>query len=85
MLLRASTTPIGTRDYPAGSQEPPIGTILRKGAPIGLGDCLQFERVGDGADGWVERRNGSPRGRRVPWRVVAFWLPMRGTKPYGEV
>lgn len=65
------------RTYPRGAAEPPVGTTLQCGAPIGLGDCLQFDHVATGRGGWIERRNGSMRGRRVDWRVVAFWLPMQ--------
>lgn len=68
----------GARPYPRGVVQPPVGTTLHKGAPIGFGDCLTFDHVDDGPRGWVERRNGSMRGRRVSWRVVAFWLPMDG-------
>ena len=51
---------------------------LRAGAPIGRGDCIQFDHVDVGPGGWIERLNGSTRGRRVSWPTVAFWLPMAG-------
>lgn len=67
------------RTYQPGDAEPPVGTTLKAGAPVGLGDNLRFDHLDNGPEGWVERVNGNPRGRRVPWSVVRFWLPMRGT------
>ena len=67
----------GTTDIHPADPEPPVGSTLLKGAPVGLGDNLRFERVGDGPDGWVEYRNGGLRGRRVSYETVRFWQPMK--------
>lgn len=54
--------------------EPPVGTMLRVGAPVGLGDHLMFVRVEEGPRGWVQHVNSSLHGGRVSWPVVRFWL-----------